>query len=1480
MRQQARKRPVQLRRVLSIVLALLLCMPILQGTGGISIQAAAATTGTEYYMSPTGSDSNDGSEASPWATVAHFDSIAQPGDTLYIREGTYEQSTDITAKGTASAWITIRNYPGETVIFDGSDYWNTGSTAKTRFAAFFGNAGSGYIVIQGLIIQNYRMSGITVGYREKDANGIYIGEPATHYNIRYNMIDRCGQNGISSGSGASDMTYEYNLVGRTGYDMAFGSWSSGLNMIEMEGMDNYVRGNISYHNIDVSARHTDGNGMILDTSAPTAGAVVENNLFFHNGGVGIAWTDASNATIRNNTLYENGLEPDYVNGPTGMAFWEAHENINITNNIVYQRNKNGLKTNIPFDANSVVEANNISGQTGAHNPQFTDPANADFTLKSDSPDVDRGFSDKGPIDTISFDHKALKREIAGQPVDWYSFAPDFDYIKAQGGLENIIKPATRTADNGRVDLGAFTSAFTNPNPDAVIPDEVLPPEPPKAVELLTNQGFETGLNGWTELASTLKSVNSIQACQSGYQCMEVSGRTAFWHGVLQSITPKVKNDRIYDVSGHVKLPAGAAATNKELAIYVKIVMDSDPLVNGVKEGNTYTIGHVKPTADAWQSIAGTIATPATGVIEEFQLLVQGFPDWANDPDAYNDSNTFLVDNLSIKEQLGGVKQVKQALNGTPASIDGVADSAWDSQNKALVPAAAASADAAAGYKVLWNADHLYVLASVKDATADSRDKIELYVNGDYDKKSDYSGANDRKISVTRAGVVSGGAGAVAAVKEGTGGYVVEVKVPFATGMWAKGDVAGFDVKVTDNDTVKAWNNQDLLQDSDKQTLGKLELGEFTGELAYIPHGTPNLDVTQGMDSLWSKGAELKTEILTGTSSKQGNFRVLWDETYLYVLAHVTGDKALNKDNTNVYEHDSVEIFKDENNAKTTTYQNDDGQFRINYENEQSVNSKKAEELTSFAKVDGTNYWVASKIKWTNAHAAGDVLGFDLQVNDTNGTPARTGTLNWSDATGQGWQNTSGYGLIVLNAPVVDSGTGGGGSGGTGGGIGGIGGGSGTVPYGVVDGTTVKVTAKVTDGIAAVTVDSQLAKEWLANAVKDKSKEITVQVVGVDGAASVKVELDAAWLQEAEKAGVGTVIVKAGLASFKISISGVADALPAGAKTVSISVSKVDATAGLSEELAEQVAGALVYEFELLVDGKPAGEASFEGKGVEVRVPYVLKAGEKANQVVAAYLDEKSGQVQIVKHAKYDKKTQEVVIYAKHFSKYAVYAGDAGSFTDLGGVKWAEESVLALAARGIVNGVSEERFAPEKSVTRAQFVQLLIGALDLDGGAGAGTEASANAGAGAGVSTSASASASASASVSASASASASASSAFTDVVEGAWYYDAVAQAEQLGIVSGYPDGSFGVNKSISREEMAVMVTKALKAAGLSVPVGTGDEEAVAFVDEADISEYALDSVLALSEAGIVTGHSDGRFGPSGKASRAQAAVIIARLLEL
>ncbi|GIP30820.1 S-layer homology domain-containing protein [Paenibacillus sp. J2TS4] len=174
------------------------------------------------------------------------------------------------------------------------------------------------------------------------------------------------------------------------------------------------------------------------------------------------------------------------------------------------------------------------------------------------------------------------------------------------------------------------------------------------------------------------------------------------------------------------------------------------------------------------------------------------------------------------------------------------------------------------------------------------------------------------------------------------------------------------------------------------------------------------------------------------------------------------------------------------------------------------------------------------------------------------------------------------------------------------------------------------------------------------------------------------------------------------------------------------------------------------------------------------------------------------------------------------------------FTDIAG-HWAENHIKRAAAKGIVSGYPDGTFQPNHPVTRAEFTVMLTGALRLEEKGAALT---------------------------------------FNDNDQiGAWAKQAVAQAVQAGIIDGYEDGSFRPNASVTRAEMAVMVAQAIKRP-LKAHTTTG------FVDDEAIPQWAKGSVEAIRGLSIVSGRAGNKFVPNDTMTRAEAATILLRMVDI
>jgi hypothetical protein len=116
---------------------------------------------------------------------------------------------------------------------------------------------------------------------------------------------------------------------------------------------------------------------------------------------------------------------------------------------------------------------------------------------------------------------------------------------------------------------------------------------------------------------------------------------------------------------------------------------------------------------------------------------------------------------------------------------------------------------------------------------------------------------------------------------------------------------------------------------------------------------------------------------------------------------------------------------------------------------------------------------------------------------------------------------------------------------------------------------------------------------------------------------------------------------------------------------------------------------------------------------------------------------------------------------------------------------------------------------------------------------------------------------------------------FSDVKEGSYYYDAVGTAKALGIATGKTADTFGPKDFITRQDMVVLMNKALdcKKLTLSKPAAGLSQ----FTDNAAVSAYAKDAAALMAANGIINGSND-KIDPKALSTRAQAAVVLNRLL--
>lgn len=372
--------------------------------GGV---AQAAT----YYVSKAGSDSNSGTEGSPFLTVNRGVAQLSAGDTLYVKSGTYDEAF-INNLPSGTSWsnpVRIAAYPGHTV-------WMSPTSNNPTFVVEV-TQNQKYIEFDGI-----NMNGSAAQYAVIKIEGWSGGNPhhlrfknaqvigdAAHYNQTIILV-ASAPNIIGGNEFINLRVY---AGGATDFDHAF-YVQSGNNLFDGLDISNFTGGGIHLYNgygYD-HANNVVRNCVIHDGRATASGqrhwgvivangavnAKIYNNVFYNipnEGGssAGIRVFTGSATEVYNNTSYGNG--------GYGIAVDSYSSNAVVRNNILYA---NGLG-NYSDGGYATVASNNLTSS----DPRFVNAAGHDFSLQASSPAINAGTT----ISVVTNDRNGTARPQGG-----------------------------------------------------------------------------------------------------------------------------------------------------------------------------------------------------------------------------------------------------------------------------------------------------------------------------------------------------------------------------------------------------------------------------------------------------------------------------------------------------------------------------------------------------------------------------------------------------------------------------------------------------------------------------------------------------------------------------------------------------------------------------------------------------------------------------------------------------------------------------------------------------------------------------------------------------------------------------------------------------------------------------------------------------------------------------------------------------------
>ncbi|AVM69160.1 hypothetical protein C3V36_07840 [Lachnospiraceae bacterium oral taxon 500] len=263
----------------------------------------------------------------------------------------------------------------------------------------------------------------------------------------------------------------------------------------------------------------------------------------------------------------------------------------------------------------------------------------------------------------------------------------------------------------------------------------------------------------------------------------------------------------------------------------------------------------------------------------------------------------------------------------------------------------------------------------------------------------------------------------------------------------------------------------------------------------------------------------------------------------------------------------------------------------------------------------------------------------------------------------------------------------------------------------------------------------------------------------------------------------------------------------------------------------------VYDISLR-SGNGKKITAFGNGTATVFLSYKAEKKEAIGGLYAVYVDEKEKASKIEASA-YDVNSSSVIFTTNHLSVYGVgYTAPSERFDDTKN-HWAKDYIDYVAGRGLITGSTENTFSPNEKMTRGMLVTALgrlagVNSKDYD-------------------------------------------TNSFSDVQKDSTYRPYIEWAYSKGIVYGIGDGTFAPDKSITREEMAIILERYAKATGYNIPAS---REASTYADKENIGSEYRTAVTAMQQSGIMMGIDGNKFNPKGTATRAEVSAMLSRYIKL